>query len=66
MINVFIRLQDMAQRKRVDNDDKDCDGSSDIIFVKKAQYLAEYEVLHQKSVNCNIIRCASRKHKSLL
>ena len=34
MINVFIRLQDMAQRKRVDNDDKDCDGS-DNIFVKK-------------------------------
>ena len=48
MINVFIRLQDMAQRKRVDSDDKDCDGSSDIIFVKKGQYLAEYEVLHQK------------------
>ena len=45
-INVFIRLQDMAQRKRVDNEDKDCNGS-DIIFVKKTKYL---EVLHQKKV----------------
>ena len=45
-INGFIRLQDMAQRKRVDNEDKDCNGS-DIIFVKKTKYL---EVLHQKKV----------------
>ena len=34
-INAFIRLKDMAQRKRADNDGKDCDGS-DTIFVKNA------------------------------
>ena len=65
-INGFIRLQDMAQRKMADNDDKDCDGS-EIIFVKKSTYLAGYKVLHQKkSVNYDIIRFASRQHESLL
>ena len=49
-INGFIRLQDMAQRKMADNDDKDCDGS-EIIFVKKSTYLARYKVLHQKKVS---------------
>ena len=36
-INEFFRLQDMVQRKRVFNDEKDCDGS-DIMIVKKRNF----------------------------
>ena len=55
----------MAQRERADNDYKDCNGS-DIIFVKKKRNILPGSLTPKKSVNYDIIRFASRQHKSLL